>query len=231
MCIPNPINSPQPRPAGPRTGSDPALSPLVRYRGRNQFGRRERVFRVGTYEQAVSGQGRTAGEQAVRDDYRGEGLNGQQVVRDKERVGAPKNQWRTGRHPARNQRQGQTASTDSLGPTQNSSMTPSFNASPLRSPSISTAEATRVPSELLDAHAVARLLGCDRAFVYEHQAELGAIRLGAGPKARLRFDRSLVEAFMVRRDEPKSPESRRPRTPRRRTRTSSVKLLPIKGRP
>ncbi len=87
--------------------------------------------------------------------------------------------------------------------------------------------------KLLDAHAVARLLACNRAFVYEHQAELGAIRLGAGPKARLRFGRTQVEAFMVRHDKPKAPEPPKRRTtrPRARAHATEVKLLPIRGRP
>jgi hypothetical protein len=42
--------------------------------------------------------------------------------------------------------------------------------------------------QLLDAAAVARMLGVTRGWVYEHAAELGAIRLGAGSRPRLRFD-------------------------------------------
>jgi hypothetical protein len=41
---------------------------------------------------------------------------------------------------------------------------------------------------LLDAEALARLLGVKRSYVYEHADELGAVRLGDGRKARLRFD-------------------------------------------
>src|SRR3954468_15343033 len=49
--------------------------------------------------------------------------------------------------------------------------------------------------ELIDAHEVARILGCERGWVYEHQAELGAVRLGNGRRPRLRFDRARVEAI------------------------------------
>lgn len=46
---------------------------------------------------------------------------------------------------------------------------------------------------LVDAAAVARLLGVSRDTVYAHADELGAIRLGSGDRARLRFDpRGLV---------------------------------------
>ena len=41
---------------------------------------------------------------------------------------------------------------------------------------------------LVDAGALARQLGVTRSWVYEHARELGAIRIGSGPRARLRFD-------------------------------------------
>jgi hypothetical protein len=39
----------------------------------------------------------------------------------------------------------------------------------------------------LDAQEVARQLGMTREWVYEHADELGATRLGTGPRPRLRF--------------------------------------------
>jgi hypothetical protein len=42
--------------------------------------------------------------------------------------------------------------------------------------------------ELIDAAAVARRLGISRATVYAKANQLGAIRLGTGKRARLRFD-------------------------------------------
>jgi hypothetical protein len=41
---------------------------------------------------------------------------------------------------------------------------------------------------LVDAEALARFLNVERSWVYEHAAELGGVRLGDGPRARLRFD-------------------------------------------
>jgi hypothetical protein len=41
---------------------------------------------------------------------------------------------------------------------------------------------------LLSASALAEALGLSRSWVYEHADELGAMRIGSGSKARLRFD-------------------------------------------
>lgn len=46
----------------------------------------------------------------------------------------------------------------------------------------------RRPRALVDAAELAEHLGVERSFVYEHADALGAVRLGDGPKARLRFD-------------------------------------------
>lgn len=43
----------------------------------------------------------------------------------------------------------------------------------------------------VDAATVARLLGVERDWVYEHADQLGGIRLG-GPRGRLRFDRQTL---------------------------------------
>lgn len=48
--------------------------------------------------------------------------------------------------------------------------------------------AAGVGPELIDAATVAQLLGVSRATVYARADELGAIRIGIGPRARLRFD-------------------------------------------
>ncbi len=55
---------------------------------------------------------------------------------------------------------------------------------------------------LIDAQEVARLTGRTREWVYDHQGELGAIRLGSGPKPRLGFDPARVLALMERVDDP-----------------------------
>jgi hypothetical protein len=52
---------------------------------------------------------------------------------------------------------------------------------------------------LLDATQVARILGVSRATVYERADELGAIRIGDGPRPRLRFDRRLLAELLAER--------------------------------
>jgi hypothetical protein len=55
---------------------------------------------------------------------------------------------------------------------------------------------------LVDARQLARDLGVSLDYVYAHATELGAMRLGTGPKARIRFDldrvRQALEARAVR---------------------------------
>jgi len=56
---------------------------------------------------------------------------------------------------------------------------------------------------LVDAAALAGVLGVDRSWVYAHRDELGAVRLGSGSKPRLRFDVRVARAALARvRDEP-----------------------------
>jgi hypothetical protein len=43
------------------------------------------------------------------------------------------------------------------------------------------------PKQWLDAAELARRLGVTREWVYEHARELGAVRIGDGPRPRLRF--------------------------------------------
>ena len=42
--------------------------------------------------------------------------------------------------------------------------------------------------EMIGASELAGRLGVDRSWVYSHAIELGAVKLGDGPRARLRFD-------------------------------------------
>lgn len=97
------------------------------------------------------------------------------------------------------------------------------------------ARATRVDA-LVDAKAVAAYLNVQPGYVYEHADELGARRLGTGPRARLRFSLAeVVERLGAcsagRQSEPREPAPRAAsaRTRRRRSGTS-VELLPIRGR-
>lgn len=75
----------------------------------------------------------------------------------------------------------------------------------------------------VDAQTVASELRVERDWVYAHAHELGAVRLGDGPKARLRFDlthvRERVHELAVR-VEPQGPGRR----PRSRT-VAGVKLI------
>lgn len=50
---------------------------------------------------------------------------------------------------------------------------------------------------LVDAATLAAELGVERSWVYEHANELHPIRLGTGPKARLRFDAVAVRAAIA----------------------------------
>lgn len=78
---------------------------------------------------------------------------------------------------------------------------------------------------LLDPKEVARRLGVSRDYVYEHCDELGVIRLGDGPRARLRFDPRRVAAYEAAG--PPAPPPRR--APRPRRHTDRADLLPIAG--
>lgn len=84
---------------------------------------------------------------------------------------------------------------------------------------------------LVDAQAVADALGVGRAFVYEHGDELGAIRLGNGRRARLRFNlEQAVTCYAGRKsDAPRLARKARSRTSRRRSLGTTVELLPIRG--
>lgn len=47
---------------------------------------------------------------------------------------------------------------------------------------------SRQPERLVSAKVIAEQWGVDRRWVYEHADQLGARRLGSGPRPRLRFD-------------------------------------------
>ncbi|MBS1868294.1 MAG: hypothetical protein JSS99_01380 [Actinobacteria bacterium] len=83
-----------------------------------------------------------------------------------------------------------------------------------------------VGERLLTAAEVARWWGVERSWVYQHALRLGVIRLGDGPRPRLRFDPALVAR---RLGDPK----RAPGTDVRRSARIDVDtpLLPILGEP
>jgi hypothetical protein len=90
------------------------------------------------------------------------------------------------------------------------------------------------PRRYVDAATLARALSVERAWVYLRARELGALRLGDGPKARLRFDLERARAALAEmnaRDQPppdKPPRHRRGR-PRKRAATPAGMDL-IQGR-
>jgi hypothetical protein len=82
-------------------------------------------------------------------------------------------------------------------------------------------------SELIDTAEVARRFSLSRDYVYEHADELGVVRLGSGPKARLRFDPSKVAEVLRGSSEGESGPKRATARPVRKVR--EVTLLPIRG--
>jgi hypothetical protein len=67
----------------------------------------------------------------------------------------------------------------------------------------------RGPYELLDSRTLARELGVSVDYVYAHAVDLGAMRLGDGPKARLRFDLQTAQTAMRSRKQPPHGHRRR----------------------
>jgi hypothetical protein len=64
----------------------------------------------------------------------------------------------------------------------------------------------RPRNRLVDAAELARVLGVDREWVYEHSERLEAIRLGKGPRPRLRFEIGrAVESFARLSAQPRLP--------------------------
>ena len=63
--------------------------------------------------------------------------------------------------------------------------------------------------ELLDPKALARELSVSVDYVYAHAVDLGAMRLGDGPKARLRFDLQTAQRAMRSRKQPPHGSRRR----------------------
>ena len=83
-------------------------------------------------------------------------------------------------------------------------------------------------SRFADAATVARLLGVSRATVYAKADQLGAIRVGNGPRARLRFDLSRVVSAVSPQVGPET-EVRRSRNDGNQSRHQDRDLLPIRG--
>jgi integrase len=91
-------------------------------------------------------------------------------------------------------------------------------------------EAPAPPARYVDAATLALALGVERDWVYARARELGAIRLGEGPKARLRFDleraRAAVAAIGAGDQAPPEEPARRRRRPRKQVAPPGVRLIP-----
>lgn len=86
---------------------------------------------------------------------------------------------------------------------------------------------------LVDAAEIARMHGKTRSWVYQHAGELGAIRLGTGPRPRLGFSPTRVAELLAagqRLQQPvrSTPSGRRARRPARTD--DRAPLLPVRVR-
>lgn len=82
----------------------------------------------------------------------------------------------------------------------------------------------------VDAQELAQILGVSRGTVYEHARDLGAIRIGTGARARLRFD--VAKATAALRGDQRAPRmsTARPLVSRHRPRRfADCDLLPIRN--
>ena len=82
---------------------------------------------------------------------------------------------------------------------------------------------------LIDAAEVARRLGVSRGTVYEKADELGAVRLGEGPRARLRFDPKRIGGRLVARGSGRRPSSTPTPLRDRGQVERRAELLPVRG--
>jgi hypothetical protein len=88
--------------------------------------------------------------------------------------------------------------------------------------------------ELVDAVELAHRFGIERSWVYSHAIELGAVKLGSGPKPRLRFDPQIA-ARLLRKVGEESAADPPARSGKRAGQSSAgpgsdVPLLPIRMR-
>jgi hypothetical protein len=89
-------------------------------------------------------------------------------------------------------------------------------------------ERSPVARPFLDAAGVAVLLGVSAEWARDHAGELGAVRLGDGPRAPLRFDAERVRDYLDAQRVAKPIQRPAPRRPGpRRGRTADVELLPL----
>lgn len=75
------------------------------------------------------------------------------------------------------------------------------------------AKLLREPPRLLTATQVAMQLGVSTGWVYDNADDLGVIRLGAGPKPRLRFHPNVIAQRLAQRPEAASQPAAYGRVP------------------
>jgi hypothetical protein len=94
---------------------------------------------------------------------------------------------------------------------------------------------TRQELGMLTVAKLAKHLDLNPAWVYEHADELGAIRIGDGPKARIRFDLHTAKAALAQHQANRTPPPAdvAPRRPRQRPATDlySPEAPPLESRP
>lgn len=99
-------------------------------------------------------------------------------------------------------------------------------------PSALTVGRARDENGLWTARQVADHYAVTRDFVYAHANELGGIRLGGGPRPRLRFDPAAVRERWAHVNEPPAVAKQRPRpASKRRERLPPVDLIPFEREP
>jgi hypothetical protein len=88
------------------------------------------------------------------------------------------------------------------------------------------------PTGMLTVSELAQHLHVNRAWVYEHADELGAVRLGDGPKARLRFDLHTAKTALGRHQAGRAPvpAGAKTRRPTRPSATDDAQLLEVRRR-
>jgi hypothetical protein len=93
--------------------------------------------------------------------------------------------------------------------------------------------AAHAEDELVDVAEMARRTGRSRDWLYDHADELGAIRLGSGPKAAINFNpaitRERYRTLAVGNGNGRAPAPQPSRPRKRRAKGGEVELLPIRG--
>jgi hypothetical protein len=87
------------------------------------------------------------------------------------------------------------------------------------------------PGRLLSASEVAERWGVDRSWVYQHAERLGAIRLGDGPRPRLRFDPQQLASRLGSAAGTRTPRASANRRRSPQNRADPLRLLEIRGGP